>query len=129
MNKQSKHNNTTTPRQPQHASQLQLQLQFQIQQLQLQPQQCKCIDFLKEMPLDSEYEILTYLTAKDLCACSRVSHRWNELADHPTLWQNICKLRWRTKKHKCFEQMELEDRKLGQNVQGENKEKPTAFSR
>ena len=101
----------------------------QIQQFQLQPQQCKCIDFLKEMSLDSEYEILTYLTAKDLCACSRVSHRWNELADHPTLWQNICRLRWRTKKHKCFEQMELEDRNFRQSGQGESKSTTRSNSR
>lgn len=48
------------------------------------------IDFIKELPIELSLRVLSFLDARSLTDCAKVSHAWKEIADDDRLWYRMC---------------------------------------
>ncbi|RNA45214.1 F-box WD repeat-containing 7, partial [Brachionus plicatilis] len=48
-------------------------------------------DYISELPRELVLYLLTYIRPKDLFKLAQVSLYWNQIANDPILWKNICK--------------------------------------
>lgn len=48
-------------------------------------------DYISNLPRELILHLLTYIRPNDLFKLAQVSHYWNEIANDPILWKNICR--------------------------------------